>query len=152
MRTFILNETKQREVCAILSLGGTHEMAAHYVGCHARTIRNMAKRNPEFAQRLLKTELSPEITFLKNISAAAAEQKHWRAAAWALERMYPERYARRAPDTIPVAQLHDVVNHLVDTAMRLAPDARNPQALRQTLAKLAHEKLAHPSPKLPHAN
>ncbi|HZZ27166.1 MAG TPA: hypothetical protein VFE46_04090 [Pirellulales bacterium] len=152
MKTTSLDESKQREICAILSLGGTRQMAAHYVGCSARTIRNVAKRDPQFAERLLKTELSPEIAFLRNISNAAMEGKYWRAAAWALERMFPERYERRRPDTIPMAQLHDVVDHLVEKAMQHAPDARDPQALRQLLAKVAHETLTTPSTKkLPYA-
>jgi hypothetical protein len=142
MNKTYLDEIKQREICAILSVGGTRQMAARYVGCSVRTIRNRAKRDPLFAERLAKTELSPEITFLRSIIQAAGETKHRRAAAWGLERLYPERYAPRAPDTIPIAQLHDVVDHLVEKAMQLAPDTRNPQGLRTTLSELAIETLA----------
>ncbi len=63
-------------------------------------------------------------------------------AAWALERMYPERYARRRPETIPIAQLRDVVHYLVEMAMQQASDTTNPKILRVTLTKLAHQSLA----------
>ena len=141
----ILDDIKKREICAILSVGGTRDMAAQYVGCTERTIRNAAERDPLFAERLAKTELSPEITFLRNISNAAAEGKYWRAAAWALERMYPERYEKRKPGAIPIAQLDDVVHYLVDAAMREVPDSRDPGTLRVTLTKIAHTTLITPA-------
>jgi hypothetical protein len=144
MSRSILDDLKKRDICVILSLGGTRQMAAQYAGCSVRTIRNTTKRDPFFADQLAKTEISPEVKFLKNIIDAAKEEKNWRAAAWALERMYPERYARRRPETIPVAQLRDVVEYLVEMAMEQAPDSRNPKTLRATLTKIAHETLTKP--------
>ena len=43
------------------------------------------------------------------MSAAAQDPKQWRAAAWALERLYPERYGRRKPGTITHEQLFQLI-------------------------------------------
>jgi hypothetical protein len=141
MNKSTLDEFKKRDICRILACGGTRLMAAQYAGCSVRTIHNTAKRDPLFAEQLAKTELSPEFAFLKNIIDAVKEEKNWRAATWALERMYPERYARRRPETIPVGHLRDVVDYLVEKAMEKTPENQNRKALRATLKKLAHKSL-----------
>ena len=38
------------EICGLLTLGSTRVLAARYVGCHPNTLRNTARRNPEFAE------------------------------------------------------------------------------------------------------
>ena len=42
---------------------------------------------------------------VKNIRNAAKKEQYWRAAAWALERCFPEKYARRGPDVITAEQI-----------------------------------------------
>jgi hypothetical protein len=135
-----LNETKRREICSILAVGGTRAMAATYVGCVTATIRTTAQRLPEFAQQLRKAELGPEITFLKSIQAAAGDVKHWRAAAWALERMFPERYARRPPDTITVEQMTEVIKTLAEIIMGEVPAKQYRRRLLARLEKLLDGK------------
>ncbi len=56
MNKSLLDDGKKRDICLILSLGGTRQMAAHYVGCSVRTIRNTAHRDPLFADQLAKTK------------------------------------------------------------------------------------------------
>lgn len=137
-----LDAAKRREICAILSVGGTRAMAATYVGCATATIRATARRIPEFAEQLRKTELGPEITFLKAIQAAAGDVKQWRAAAWALERLFPERYAKRPPESITLEQLTELMKTLAEIIAGEVPVKRYRQRL---LARLA-ELLAEPPP------
>lgn len=85
-----LDDSKRSAICTILSLGGTRRMAARYVGCTERTIRNTAARDRKFSQSLKQTELSPEITFLRTLLNAGKEAKYWQAAKWALQHMYPD--------------------------------------------------------------
>src|SRR5690349_4649312 len=106
------NDTKRRDVCKILKLGGTRLLAANYVGITVETIQETALADPEFAEQLRKAELETELMLLRGIQAAAGDVKQWRASAWALERMYPERYARRQPDTITREQMTAVVQAL----------------------------------------
>lgn len=134
------DETKRREVCAILAVGGTRVMAASYVGCHVQTIRRRAERDPEFAEQLRKAELSAEITFLKSIQAAVGDVKQWRAAAWALERLFPERYARRAPDSITVAQMTEIIKALAAIIVGEVPVKKHRERVLARLAELLADR------------
>jgi hypothetical protein len=135
-RRLKLNETKRREVCAILSVGGTRTMAATYVGCATATIRSTAQKLPDFAEQLRKAEVNPELTFLKTINAAGGDVKQWRAAAWALERMFPERYARRPADTVTLDQLTEVIKTLSEIIVGEVPVKQYRKRLLERLAKL----------------
>ncbi|HEV2972482.1 MAG TPA: hypothetical protein VGY55_21095 [Pirellulales bacterium] len=135
-----LDETKRREVCAILAVGGTRLMAASYVGCAPSTIRRRALRDPEFAEQLRKSELSAEITFLKSIQAAVGDVKQWRAAAWALERLFPERYARRSPDSITIEQMTEIIKALAGIIVGEIPGKTLRQRVLARLAELLADR------------
>jgi len=96
----VLDDAKRREICAILAIGGTRRMAAHYVGCSVDTVGRTALRDPAFADQIRKAEVGSEILFLRNLRDACQDAKQWRAATWALERFFPDRYGRRTPRTI----------------------------------------------------
>src|SRR5580693_8951341 len=108
----ILDDYKQGEICAIVMVGGTRRLAAEYVGCHPETIRRTCLRDPQFAERLRKADCGPEINLLRAIQIATKDPKQWRAAAWALERLFPERYARRRPGAITPEQLDEVIRQI----------------------------------------
>jgi hypothetical protein len=129
-----LDEARQREVCAILAVGGTRQMAAHYVGCHVETIRRTARREPQFAQRLRRSEVGAELTLLRSIHAAAGDVRHWRAAAWALERMFPQRYARRRPDALPLERAVELIEQVVATLLK---EVRVKRDRKRVLARVA---------------
>ncbi len=52
----VLDEMKQREIVAILSMGCSRRTAAHYVGCAHSTIQYTAERNDKFAEKLDRAE------------------------------------------------------------------------------------------------
>ena len=87
-----LDEAKKREVCALLSAGGSMRFAGRYVGCSAKTIHNEAQRDPDFGDRLRKSQLLAQLEPLRALRKKATT--HWRAAAWLLERGDPEQFAR----------------------------------------------------------
>jgi hypothetical protein len=101
----VLDERKQREIVAILSVGCSRRCAAHYVRCSPKTIRNTAQRNPEFAENLKQADSHGEVFWMKCINAAAKKEQYWRAAAWALEHIKPERYAKQPLEVITVEQI-----------------------------------------------
>jgi IS30 family transposase len=107
-----LDDTKRREICALISAGCSMERAATYVGCAATTIRREATRNPEFNDKLRRASLSAEISILTSIRQAA--QKNWRAGAWLLERVDVQRYGRKNARQVNPEQLADYVKMLVD--------------------------------------
>jgi hypothetical protein len=110
----ILDAAKRREICAILAVGCTRAVAADYVGCCVQTIRNTALRDESFAAELLQAESKHEILHLTHINKAATEGRYWRAAAWALERKYPDRYAARRAHAITVDQMSQALAQFAD--------------------------------------
>jgi hypothetical protein len=92
-RLRVLDEGRQREVCALISSGCSLLAAAQYVGCAPNTIRREANRNPEFGRRLREAQLQAQLSPLQAMRKAA--NSHWRAAAWMLERADPEHFDRR---------------------------------------------------------
>ena len=51
-----------------------------------------------------------------------AVTKHWRAAAWMLERAYPERFARRDPASLHARQARRLLNEVIDIIRSEIPD------------------------------
>jgi hypothetical protein len=92
-RDRVLDDAKQREVCALLSAGCNLQAAAQYVGCATNTIRREADRNPDFGLRVREARLQAQLSPLQAMRKAA--NSHWRAAAWMLERADPEHFDRR---------------------------------------------------------
>jgi IS30 family transposase len=133
-RPTILDEGKRREICAILAVGCSRETAARYVGCHRTTISRTADREEEFAQALLQAESRHEILHLTNINRAATETRYWRAAAWALERKYPARYAARDPHTLTTEQVSQLLAQFADVLMQ---EVSQEDERQQILARLA---------------
>lgn len=99
-RPRVLDEMKQREVCAIVATGAGMKTAAEYVGCSVLTIKRESQRNEGFAERLRQSELAAVYAPLQSLREQA--RHHWRAAAWLLERLYPERFGSGAErSTLP---------------------------------------------------
>lgn len=92
-RLRVLDDAKQREVCALISTGCSIQAAASYVGCAPNTIRREIDRNPEFDRRYRQARLQAQLSPLQAMRKAA--NSHWRAAAWMLERADPEHFDRR---------------------------------------------------------
>lgn len=112
--TPLLDEGKKREIIAIVTVGCAKTVAARYVGCSVTTIRRAMLKDPEFGERVRKAEPNLEITHLKHISVAATDARHWRAAAWALERRFPQRYGQRKSHTITREQIRDVLKQFAE--------------------------------------
>ena len=120
-RKHLLDEAKQKEICAILSVGGTRTIAAKYVGCSVSTIRRAEQRDPAFAERLQKAGQASEITFLTQIQTAAKESRNWRAAAWALEHLFPDRYARRPNRPMTREQVTEILTNFAEELLSELP-------------------------------
>lgn len=129
----ILDATKRAQICAILTVGGTKRAAAQYVGCSPRTIHNTASRDPEFKRQLEQTQISPEITFLKTLHTAGQEK--WQAAKWALQHMYPDRYARKAA-TMALVDVKDLISQLLAAIVKVIPDSATRAAVRRKVRQI----------------
>jgi hypothetical protein len=117
----VLDDVKRCEILAILSVGCSQSVAAQYVGCAVSTIQRTADRDPKFAEELGKAKSNAELGLVKNIRKAAKKEQYWRAAAWALERGFPEKYARRGPDVITAEDLARVLAQFADMIVQQVP-------------------------------
>ena len=139
-----LDEVKQAELCALMSQGCDVERAARYVGCSASTIRRELRRNKEFNKRLSDAVLSAELDPLRAVRRAA--QKHWRAGAWLLERMNPQRFGKQNVRFIKPRQLQAFIEEFANTILDEAQDAeacrRVERKVKAFAAKLERETRA----------
>jgi hypothetical protein len=92
-RPTLLDEARQREICALVSTGICRTSAARYVGCSLSTLRRTCDRDPQFAEQLRQAEATTERSALAAIREQAT--RSWRAAAWLLERLHTDRYAHK---------------------------------------------------------
>jgi hypothetical protein len=84
-------------------------MAARIANCHPATLRAEMRRDREFANRVEQCETKLESLCMKTLREASSDTKHWRAAAWTLERLYPNRYGKRKSDTVTVDEARQVM-------------------------------------------
>ena len=108
----VLDEFKQGQIVAIVSMGCSQRTAARYVGCAPSTILYTAEHNEAFAKTLEHARSQAVVTHVKNINSAAKKAQYWRAAAWALERLSPEDYAPPHTDALSAEQIFKLLAFL----------------------------------------
>ncbi len=94
-RSRVLDESKKETILALLSVGCSRETAARYVGCDPKRVENVIERDPAFAEKVARAEMAVEVAHLRNVLQAARDRRNWRAAAWFLERAFPEKYGAK---------------------------------------------------------
>jgi len=128
----------QEEICRVIRAGNYIETAAVYAGIEKKTLYNWMKRGREELERLknnpkarMRKSEAPYVEFLHAVKKALAEaevrdvaiigkaaQECWQAAAWRLERRFPERWGRRLDVKQEVqGQVkieHDIVRKIVE--------------------------------------
>lgn len=82
-----------QKILDAIRLGATHELACNYAGVSITTFYEWKSTKAEFSEAVKQAEGAGAVKWLERIEAAANEQ--WQAAAWKLERRYPEQYGRQ---------------------------------------------------------
>ncbi len=136
-RPRVLDDAKCREICALISAGYHLTGAGQYVGCSARTIRREMKRNQDFAERIRKSTLLAELDPLNAIRQSA--RTNWRAAAWYLERVHPQRYARRNPALVKPAEIQEFLDGVAEIIIREVRSLRAQQRILKRLSAMSTE-------------
>ena len=136
-RRSVLDGYKRREILAILGVGCSRRVAAEYVGCAISTIQNTADRDRNFAEKLRQKEHGSEIGYMENIRNAARTERYWRAAAWALERLHPDKYGRRGPDVITVDEIKNLLAQFAEIIVEEIPVAEYRKSILKRLAVIS---------------
>jgi transposase len=115
-RTPKLTAARRAELIRWLEAGLPIDMAARLTGISTRTVTawRTACANGEKGYLTLEHEIQTALARGESVHLARiaeAGRTQWRASAWLLERMYPEKYAPpmpQVPDAPPVStQVHD---------------------------------------------
>jgi hypothetical protein len=126
-------QTDIAKLIADIARGVPDAVACTAVGIHKDTYREWVNTRPEFAQALA-VEKQRVIQELLGVVLAGKKDPDWRAAAWLLERGYPEAFAPR-PQQPPIFaqtnnyQLPEEKAKEIDARVQrlLGPDGRDHQ-------------------------
>lgn len=77
-----------------IAVGATFTHACNYAGIDMDTFARWRRKYAEFAEAIKEAEGKAVVGWLARIEAAA-KTGNWTAAAWKLERRYPEDYGRK---------------------------------------------------------
>jgi transposase-like protein len=100
-RPLKLTPVLKNRLLKAIRTGATHKLACQYAGIGEETLYRWLRlggqgRHPyrEFWEALKKAEGTAAVGWLEHIEQAAGEGS-WQAAAWKLERRYPDEYGRQ---------------------------------------------------------
>ncbi len=102
-----LTVAQRDQVCTLASYGIPDERAVEAAGITIEMLEMEEHFDAHFADRLAHSRLCSEVNVLRDVISAAKDKRTWRAAAWLLERLHPERYALRKPFTFTRGQLEE---------------------------------------------
>ena len=100
-----LSPEQKRQLCTFANIGCDREIAALLAGCTSGDLQYELAVNETFAAEFARSEATAEFLHVRNVQEAARDVKNWRSSTWWLERRAPDRYGRRAPRSIRLAEL-----------------------------------------------
>lgn len=142
-RRAALDNEKKEAVVALLTVGCSQRLSARYAGCPESTLRSVIARDPVFAARVRQAKCDAEVGLLESIRNASKKEQYWRAAAWILERSFPDRYARRGPDVITVDQIGYLLAQFAQILTEEVPVARYRKPALRRLEDLCRNLSRH---------
>ena len=134
-----LTSEVQEKIVQALAAGNYLETAAAYAGVHRFTLHRWLKlganaksgRHRQFCDAVQTAMAQAEIRDVAIIGQAAGKQ--WQAAAWRLERKFPQRWGRKTYhdiQTIPTRAIIDALEQRKDfDSLRRIADGENPMAI-----------------------
>jgi hypothetical protein len=112
---------KRGQIVALLSAGASRQAAAQYVQVHYDTLRRTLARDADFRAEVEQAEGQFENSMVMQVTKAAKDERHWRAAVWNLDTRHPERYRRRPPDMVTVEEMRQVLKMFARLVARRFP-------------------------------
>jgi len=121
----------------MLHLGCDRETASKYLGWTASHLRQELHRSSDFAIQVLRAEASAEFHQIHNVHEATKEAKNWRASVWWLERMAPERFAKRSTNVVTETEWQEFLEALAEAVVSEIADDADRNRLLNRLAQMA---------------
>ena len=121
-RPIKLTPTMQSELAELIKAGNYVEVACDLAGIHRSTYYDWMKkaraskranRYTAFSDTIKKAHAFSEARDVALI--ARAGEKHWQAAAWRLERKYPDRWGKQKMEIQHSGKVEADVSHIADT-------------------------------------
>ena len=137
-----LAEKIKNEIVAIVGSGCTLETAAKYSGCRLTDLRREIKHDDNFRDQIERADELAEIYFVRQIKKAAQKEQYWRAAAWALERRRPGRYAARNAETLTVDEIREIFQKLAEIVLGEVTQKEDRKKIIARVEKLLAEAAA----------
>lgn len=142
-----INPTIQEQIVKAIRAGNYIETASAYAGINKSTLYDWLKRGEREKQRVAKNpkykirkDEAPFVDFSNAVQKALADAEirdvativkasteHWQAAAWRLERKYPDRWGRKKVDIDVSGELgvkHSGQTEKIAEQLENDPDAR----------------------------
>lgn len=150
---------KLQELLHAIGLGATYKMACSYAGIGESTFHKelaMGREGQdaesiEFLASIKKAEAEAGLKWLGQIEAAA-QQGNWQAAAWRLERRYPQEYARRQINIVqavnldPDGSLDESIKEALSIVAMAIKGSNKDQVSKYLLSQIAGEEPAESEP------
>lgn len=135
----MLTESQQRDVLLIVGVGCDRSVAASYAGVDPRAIDATAEASGAFARELARAEANAELMHVQNIRQAAKDEKNWRASVWWLERVFPERYARKESGGVSPGDIQSLLQQVAEAIAESVQTSEERAALLRRIDSLAQQ-------------
>jgi hypothetical protein len=109
-RPRIITNENEKEILAILTIGGSRNTAADYVSIARTTLRDHIARDEVFSEQVKRAEAAGQLKHLKKVGGA----DQWQASAWMLERKWPDEFGRKDRQDVPADDMTSVLTKLID--------------------------------------
>lgn len=116
-RVTVMTEEVEAAIIKTVKLGLHPDRAAEAHGVNPSTMKKHKAKNHSFFTRIKEAESGAERGFLGRIIGHT--EKQWTAAAWILERRWPERWAKREP-TMTESTAETITAQMIDANRRIA--------------------------------
>ena len=115
-----IHDQAKREFCMLVGLGMRRVLAADHLGISLRAVQYEMRRTPAFRAQVRRAEMEAEAVPLANLRSGA--RSSWRAAAWYLERVFPDRYRRHKPGGLTVQQVDELAEEFIESILKHVSD------------------------------
>jgi len=145
-RPTVLDDAKKATICALVSHGCSQRSAAGYVGCAPSTITYALAQDEKFRGALDLARAQHEFSLVEKMRNATGSKKYWKAAAWMLERKFPDEYRPRDVDVVTKEQLNHVLARFAEVLLDGIEDAEQRDRVVQRMLSLASESSSEETP------